>query len=93
MFKPLHNNVLIQKIVEEVSKGGIVLVNPSDKESTEGKVIAVGPGKTTDKGVLIPVSVKPGDKVLFCECSGNDIVCDGEKFLIMKEEDIFAVLE
>jgi chaperonin GroES len=93
-IKPLSDFVLIEPIKEEEkTKAGILLPDTAEREKPEqGKVIAAGPGKNTAKG-LIPMIVKPGDKVLFTKYGPNEIKVDGKEYLIAKQEDILAIIE
>ena len=92
---PISDHVLIEPIKgEEKSKGGILLPQTAEKERPEqGKIIAVGPGKKDETGKIIPMEVKPGDKVLFTKYGPNEIKVDDKEYLIAKEEDILAILE
>ena len=94
-IKPLSDHILIEPVKEEEkTKAGIFLPETASKEkSEEGKVIATGPGKMTEDGKIIPMSVKPGDKVLFTKYGPNEIKVDGKEYLIAKEEDILAIIE
>jgi len=94
-IKPLSDHILIEPIKEEEkTKAGIFLPETALKEKSEqGKVIAVGPGKKTDEGKIIHLSVKPGDKVLFQKYGPSEIKVDGKEYLIAKEEDILAIIE
>ena len=94
-IKPISDHVLIEAIVqEEKTKTGILLPETAEKERPEqGKIIAVGPGKTTSTGKIIPMEVKTGNKVLFTKYGPNEIKVDGKEYLIAKEEDILAILE
>ncbi|TSC95081.1 MAG: chaperonin GroES [Parcubacteria group bacterium Licking1014_1] len=94
-IKPLADHILIEPIKEEEkTKAGIFLPETADKEKSEqGKIIAVGPGKKTDEGKIIPMSVKPGDRVLFSKYGPNEIKVDDKEYLIAKEEDILAIIE
>lgn len=94
-IKPLSDHVLIEPIKqEEKTKTGILLPKTAEKERPEqGKVIAVGPGKRTRDGKVIPISVKPGQKVLFTKYAPNEIKINDKEYLIAKEEDILAILE
>jgi len=94
-IKPLSDHILIEPIKEEEkTKTGILLPETAEKEKPEqGKVIAVGPGKRTEKGEIIPISVKPGQKVLFTKYGPNEIKVDDKEYLIAKEEDILAIIE
>ena len=92
---PISDHVLIEPIKgEEKSKGGILLPQTAEKERPEqGKIIAAGPGKKDETGKIIPLEVKPGDKVLFTKYGPNEIKVDDQEYLIAKEEDILAILE
>jgi len=94
-IKPLSDHILIEPIKEEEkSKGGIFLPETASKEkSEEGKVIAIGPGRTTEEGKIIPMSVKPGDKVLFTKYGPSEIKVGDKEYLIASESDILAVIE
>jgi len=87
---PLHDRVLIKRLEEkEVVKGGIIIPDTAKEKPQEGEVIAVGNGRR-EKGELIPLDVKPGDRILFGKYSGNDIKIDDEEYLIVKEDEILA---
>ena len=94
-IKPLSDHILIEQIKgEEKTKSGILLPDTAQKEKPEqGTVIAVGPGKKTDDGKIVPVSVIPGQKVLFTKYGPNEIKLDDKEYLIAKEEDILAIIE
>jgi chaperonin GroES len=94
-IKPLSDHILIEPVrEEEKTKGGIFLPDTASKEkSEEGKVIAVGPGKKTEDGKIMMMSVKPGDKVLFTKYGPNEIKVDGKEYLIASESDILAIIE
>ena len=94
-IKPILDHILIEPIKEnEKTKSGILLPETADKEKPEqGKVIAVGPGKRTEDGKIIPLSVQPGQKVLFTKYGPNEIKVDDKEYLIAKEEDILAIIE
>ena len=94
-IKPLSDHILIEPIKEEEkTKAGIFLPETVSKEKSEqGKVIATGPGKKTDEGKIVPLSVKPGDKVLFQKYGPSEIKVDGKEYLIAREEDILAIIE
>jgi chaperonin GroES len=93
-IKPILDHILIEPIKEnEKTKSGILLPETADKEKPEqGKVIAVGPGKRTEDGKIIPLSVHPGQKVLFTKYGPNEIKVDDKEYLIAKEEDILAII-
>ncbi len=94
-IKPLSDHILIEPIKEEEkTKTGILLPETAEKERPEqGKVIAVGPGRKTTSGKIIPIEVKPGQKVLFTKYGPNEIKVDDKEYLIAKEEDILAIIE
>ncbi len=94
-IKPLSDHILIEPVKEEEkTKAGIFLPETASKEkSEEGKIIAVGPGRTTEEGKFIPMSVKPGDKVLFSKYGPTEIKIDDKEYLIASESDILAIIE
>jgi chaperonin GroES len=92
--KPLGDRVLVKRIEEEeVVKGGVIIPDTAKEKPLQGEIIAVGKGKYGDDNELIPLEVKKGDKVLFGKFSGNEITIEGEELLIMREDDILAILE
>ncbi len=92
-IKPLYDRVVIKRMEEEkMSAGGIVIPDSATEKPIKGEVVAVGSGKVLDNGNVRPVSVKVGDKVLFGKYSGTEVKLDGTEFLVVKEDDIFAVL-
>ena len=93
-FRPLHDRVVVKRIdAEEKSAGGIIIPDTAKEKPSQGEVIAVGPGGRDESGRLIPIDVKVGDRVLFGKWSGTEVVIDGEDLLIMKESDVFGVVE
>ncbi|MBI3772504.1 MAG: co-chaperone GroES [Gammaproteobacteria bacterium] len=93
-LRPLHDRVVIRRQEEErTSAGGIVIPDSATEKPIRGQVIAVGKGKITDSGDVRPLDVKVGDKVLFGKYSGTEIKVEGEALLVMREEDIVAVVE
>ena len=94
-IKPLSNHILIEPIKqEEKTSSGILLPDTADREKPEqGKVIAVGPGKKTSSGKIIPMEVKAGDRVLFTKYSPNEIKVNDKEYLIVKEDDILAIIQ
>lgn len=93
-IKPLHDRVIVKRIEEEdTTKGGIIIPDSAKEKPIEGKVLAVGQGKTLENGQRQPLEVKEGDKVLFGKYAGTDIKIDGEEHLIMREDDIIAIVE
>lgn len=94
-IKPLADYIVIEPITqEEKTKSGILVPSTAEKERPEqGKVVAVGPGKRTNSGKVIPPDVKPGDIVLFTKYAPNEVKVEGKEYLIAKQEDILAILE
>lgn len=94
-IKPLSNHILIEpEIKEEKTESGILLPETAEKERPEtGKVIAVGPGRKTSTGKIIPLDVKTGDRVVFTKYGPNEIEINDKKYLIAREEDILAIIE
>lgn len=93
-LKPLHDRILVQRVEEKTTtKGGIIIPDTAKEKPAEGKVIAVGEGKTADDGKRIAMDVKVGDRVLFSKYAGNDIKLEGEEYLIMREDDILGIIE
>ena len=93
-IRPLGDRILVKRIKEEEkSKGGIIIPDTAKEKPQEGKVIAVGKGKYSEEGKLIPIEVKAGDKILFGKYSGSEIVLEGEDHLIMREDDILGILD
>jgi chaperonin GroES len=93
-FKPLQDRVIIKRLEEEEkTKGGIIIPDAAKEKPQEGRVIAVGSGKMTEKGQRVTPEVKVGDKILFGKYSGTEIKIDGEEHLILREEDILAIIE
>ena len=92
-FRPLHDRVVVKRIeAEEKTKGGIIIPDTAKEKPQEGEIVAVGPGGRDEAGKLIPIDVKPGNRVLFGKWSGTEVKLDGEELLIMKESDIMGVL-
>jgi chaperonin GroES len=93
-IRPLHDRLLVERLEEkEVKKGGIIIPDTAKEKPQEAKVIAVGNGKVTDEGKKIPLDVKAGDKILFGKYSGSEVKIDNKEYLIMREEDVLAILE
>ena len=93
-FRPLHDRVVVQRVdAEEKTKGGIIIPDTAKEKPQQGEVVAVGPGARDEKGVVQPLDVKAGDRVLFGKWSGTEVTIDGEELLVMKESDIMGVLE
>lgn len=94
IVKPLRENILIKRVEEEnKTAGGIILPDTAKEKPSEGKVIAVGEGRVTPDGKVLPMSIKVGDTVLFSKWTGTEIKVDGEPHLIIKEGDILAIIE
>ena len=92
--RPLHDRVIVKRIEEEeTTKGGIIIPDTAKEKPSEGKVVAVGKGKLLENGNVQPLEVKKGDRILFGKYSGTDIKIDGEEHLIMREDDIIAIVE
>ena len=92
--KPLHDRVIVKRVEEEEkTKGGIIIPDTAKEKPVEGKVVAVGEGKVQENGTKTPLEVKAGDRVLFGKYAGTEIQIDGEEHLIMKEDDIIAIVE
>lgn len=93
-IKPLGDRVLVRRLEEEeVGKGGIIVPDTAKEKPQRGEVIAVGPGARNDKGEIVPMNVKKGDKVLFGKYAGSDVKIGDEDYLIMREDDILGIIE
>jgi len=93
-FRPLHDRVLIRRVEsEEKSAGGIIIPDTAKEKPMEGEVIAVGPGARNEKGEVVALDVKVGDRILFGKWSGSEVRLDGQDLLIMKESDIMGIIE
>jgi chaperonin GroES len=93
-LRPLHDRILVKRVEEEeVTKGGIIIPDSAKEKPIKGKVKSAGPGKTADDGKIIPMGVKEGDNVIFNKYAGTEIKIEGEELLIMREDDILAVIE
>ncbi|UCH12499.1 MAG: co-chaperone GroES [Candidatus Omnitrophota bacterium] len=93
-IKPLGDRILIKPLkAEEKTKGGIILPDTAKEKPQEGKIVAVGKGKTLESGKVEPLEVKVGNKVLYGKYSGTEIKIEGEEHLIVKEEDVLAIIE
>ncbi|MGB5994510.1 MAG: co-chaperone GroES [Candidatus Deferrimicrobiaceae bacterium] len=92
--RPLQDRILIKRVEEEgKSKGGIIIPDTAKEKPQEGQVVAVGPGKVTDTGTRVAPDVKAGDRILFGKYSGTEIKIEGEEHLILREEDVLAVIQ
>jgi chaperonin GroES len=93
-IRPLQDRVIVKRIEEEEkTKGGIIIPDTAKEKATEGLVVAVGKGKTTEDGKLIKPDVKAGDRILFGKYAGTEVKIDGEERLIMREDDILGIIE
>ena len=93
-FRPLHDRVLVRRVeAEEKTAGGIIIPDTAKEKPQQGRVIAAGQGKVKDDGKRQPLDVKDGDTILFGKYSGQEIKIDGEEYLIMREDEVLAVLE
>ncbi|AEI38088.1 MAG: co-chaperone GroES [Zymomonas mobilis subsp. pomaceae] len=92
-FRPLHDRVLVRRVkAEEKTAGGIIIPDTAQEKPQEGEVIAAGTGTHSEEGKLLPLDVKPGDRILFGKWSGTEVRVDGEDLLIMKESDILGIV-
>jgi chaperonin GroES len=92
--RPLHDRIIVQRLDEGEQKiGGIIIPDSAKEKPQQGKILAVGDGKVTEEGKRIAMDVRPGDVILFGKYSGQDIKIDGEDYLIVKEDEVLAVIE
>jgi len=93
-FRPLHDRVVVRRLAaEEKTSGGIIIPDTAQEKPMEGEVVAAGPGARDEKGVIVALAVKAGDRVLFGKWSGTEVKLDGEELLIMKESDLMGVID
>jgi chaperonin GroES len=93
-IRPLHDRILVERLEEqEVRRGGIIIPDTAKEKPQEGKVVATGTGKVTEDGKKIPLDVKAGDRILFGKYSGSEVKIDDKDYLILREEDVLAILE
>jgi chaperonin GroES len=93
-LRPLQDRILVQRVKEEEkSKGGIIIPDTAKEKPIEGRVIAAGTGKLSEEGNRIALEVKKGDRILFGKYSGTEVKIEGEEYLIMREDDVFGVIE
>ncbi|MEE3330185.1 MAG: co-chaperone GroES [Myxococcota bacterium] len=93
-IRPLHDRIVVKRIEEETTTaGGIIIPDSAKEKPQEGKIVAVGNGKIADDGKITPLDVKKGDKILFSKYSGSEINVEGAEHLIMREDDVLAVIE
>ena len=92
--RPLHDRILVERLEEkEIKRGGIIIPDTAKEKPQEGKVVAVGTGKVNDEGKKVPLDVKAGDKILFGKYSGSEVKIEDKEYLILREEDVLAILE
>jgi chaperonin GroES len=93
-MRPLHDRIIVKRMEgEEKTKGGIIIPDTAKEKPVEGKVVAVGSGKVLENGEKVPLQIKEGDRILFGKYSGTEVKIDGEEHLIMREDDVIAVVE
>ncbi|OQY01542.1 MAG: co-chaperone GroES [Desulfobacteraceae bacterium 4572_130] len=93
-LRPLQDRILVERVKEdEKTKGGIIIPDTAKEKPAEGKVVAIGNGKLTDDGKVLPIDLKVGDKILFSKYGGTDIKIDGKDYLIMRQDDVLGVIE
>ena len=93
-LRPLHDRIIVKRLEEErKSAGGIVIPDTAAEKPSQGEIVAAGPGKLDDNGKVIAMGVKVGDKILFGKYSGTEVKVDGEDLVVMREEDVMAVIE
>ncbi len=92
-IKPLHDNILVERLEQEMKKGGIIIPDTAKEKPQQGKVIATGDGRRDEKGNRIPLEVKKGDIILFGKYSGNEIKLEENEYLIMREDDVLGIIE
>ena len=91
--KPLYDRVVVRPVEEEQVKGGIIIPDTAKEKPVEGEIIEVGSGRVTDDGKKMSLEVKKGDRILYGKYSGTEVSIEGEELLIMKESDIFAIIQ
>ena len=93
-FRPLQDRLLVQRLDgEEKTQGGIIIPDTAKEKPQQGRVLAVGPGRRDDQGEVIPLDVRTGDKVLFAKYAGTEIKIDGEDRIILREDDVLAIVD
>ena len=93
-IRPLHDRIIVERLEEETTTAaGIIIPDSAKEKPQQGKVVAVGKGKVTEDGKVLPLDVKVGNKVLFGKYAGNDIKLDGKEYLMMREDDVLGVVE
>ena len=93
-LKPLNDRLVVKAVkAEEKSSGGIILPDSAQEKPTEAEVVAVGPGKVLDNGKVVPLEVKPGDRVIYSRYGGTEIKVGGEEYVILRQDDVLAIRE
>ena len=93
-FRPLHDRVVVRRVEsEEKTAGGIIIPDTAKEKPMEGEVLAVGPGARNERGEIVPLDVKAGDRILFGKWSGSEVKIDGQELIIMKESDVLGIIE
>jgi chaperonin GroES len=93
-IRPLHDRIIVERLEEETkTAGGLIIPDTAKEKPQQGKVIAVGKGKKTEDGKILPLDVKVGDKILFGKYAGTEIKIEGQEFLMMREDDVLGVIE
>jgi len=93
-IRPLHDRLIVKRLEEEEkTRGGIIIPDTAKEKPIEGKVIAVGEGRISKEGKKIPMEIKKGDRILFAKYGGTEVKIDGDEHLMMREEDVLAIIE
>lgn len=93
-LQPLHDRVIVKPSEpEQITKGGIIIPDTAKEKPQQGQIIAVGQGKITEEGKVLPLNVKPGDQILYGKYSGTEVTIENEEYMIMRESDIFAIIK
>ena len=93
-IRPVHDRIVVTRVAEEsVGRGGIIIPDTAKEKPQEGKVVAVGNGKVADDGTRVALDVQAGDRILFGKYSGSEVTIGGQEYVIMREEDVFAILD
>jgi len=93
IIKPLHDHILVERIEEEIKKGGIIIPDTAKEKPQQGKVIEVGDGRRDDKGNRIPLDVKKGDIILFGKYAGSEVKIEDKEYLIIREDDVLGIIQ
>ena len=92
-IRPLHDRIIVKRLPQEVkTSGGIIIPDTAKEKPQKGKVVSTGKGRVNDEGKVLPLEVKPGDEVLFGKYAGTEFKMDGDEYLMMREEDIYGVI-